>query len=279
MSNYMTKLNIARRKKSKPESHNQHRIEYPDVVKKVIFEADIILEVLDSRFWKETRNFEIEKDIRKKGKKLVFVFNKSDLIDRKKIVEEITRQQLVPHVFVSCKTRKGSSDLRKRIKIEAKKFNKKIVYVGIIGYPNTGKSSLINLLKGASVARVSSESGFTRGAQKVKIAEGILVFDTPGVIPSYENANRDRADLFKHAQINVKMWDKLKEPEMLIYNLMEKYPILIEDFYDIDAKGDSEVFLEELGRKKAFLLKGNEVDKDRTARQILKDFQQGKIRI
>ena len=276
----MTKLiNIARRKKKKPESHNQHRVEYPEVVKKVITDADIILEVLDSRFWKETRNFEIEKEIRKRGKKLVFVFNKSDLVDRKKIIEEIIRQQLVPHVFVSSKTRKGSSDLRKRIKIEAKKFNKKMVYVGIIGYPNTGKSSLINLLSGARVARVSSESGFTRGSQKVKIAEGILVFDTPGVIPSYENANREDSDLFKHAQINVKTWDKVKEPEMLIYYLMKKYPMLIEDFYDIDAKGDSEILLEELGRKKAFLLKGNEVDKDRTARQVLKDFQQGKIRI
>lgn len=279
MSIYMTKLKISRRKPEKPESHNQHRVEYPDVVKKVIFEADIILEILDARFWNETRNFELEKEVRKKGKKLIFVFNKSDLIDTKKIVEEITRKQLVPYVFVSCKNRRGSGDLRKRIKIEAKKFHKRYVHVGIIGYPNTGKSSLLNMLKGASVARVSAESGFTRGSQKVKIAEGILLFDTPGVIPSYEDANKDDADLFKHAQINVKTWDKVKEPEMLIYNLMKKYPMLIEDFYEIDAKGDSEILLEELGRKKAFLLKGNEVDKDRTARQILKDFQQGKIRI
>jgi hypothetical protein len=275
----MSKLNLARRKQKEPESHNQHRVEYPDVVKRVIFESDIILEVLDSRFWKETRNFEIEKEIRKKGKKIIFVLNKSDLADRKKILEEMSHHNISPYTFVSCKNRRGSSELRKRIKIEAKKFNKRKVYVGIIGYPNTGKSSLLNILSGRAIARVSPESGFTRGAQKVKIAEGILVFDTPGVIPSYENANKDRRDLFKHAQINVKMWDKVKEPEMLIYNLMEKYPMIIEDFYDIDAKGDSEILLEELGRKKRFLLKGDEVDKDRTARQILKDFQQGKIKI
>ncbi|MDO8528404.1 MAG: GTPase [Nanoarchaeota archaeon] len=275
----MTKLNIARRKKENPESHNQHRVEYPELVMKVISEAEVILEVLDARFWKETRNFEIEKEIRKKGKKIIYVLNKADLVDRKKIVAEMMSYKMLPYVFVSCKNRRGSSDLRKKIKIEAKRLNMRKVNIGLIGYPNTGKSSLINLMRGSRVSRVSPESGYTKGIQRVKISEGIYIIDTPGVIPSYENANKEDKDLFKHTQINVRTWDKVKEPEMLINSLIGKYPLLIENFYDINSEGDSEILLEELGRKKGFLLKGNEVDKDRTARLILRDFQEGKIRI
>ena len=40
--------------------HNQHRMKYPDIARQVILESDIIIEILDSRFWRETRNFETE---------------------------------------------------------------------------------------------------------------------------------------------------------------------------------------------------------------------------
>ncbi|MBS3155596.1 50S ribosome-binding GTPase [Candidatus Woesearchaeota archaeon] len=260
-------------------NQNQHKIKYPEIARQVISESDIVLEILDSRFWKETRNFEFEKQIKKQKKRLIFIFNKSDLIDRKKLIKEIDENSIYPYVFVSCKSRKGSSDLRKRIQIEAKKIDKDKIYVGLIGYPNTGKSSVINLLRGHSVARVASESGFTKGMQKVKITEKIYLIDTPGVIPSSENSNLSVKDLVKHAQINVRMWDKVKEPEMIVDDLMKKYPELFEKFYKIKANGNSEILIEKLGRKKGFLLKGDEIDRDRTSRLILRNFQEGRIRV
>lgn len=260
-------------------SQNQHKIKYPEIVRQVISESDIILEILDSRFWKETRNFEFEKEIKKQRKRIIFIFNKSDLVDRKKLIREISENNVYPYVLVSCKSRKGSSDLRERIKIEAKKIDRDKIYVGLIGYPNTGKSSVINLLRGHSVARVASESGFTKGMQKVKITDKVCLIDTPGVIPSSENSNLSAKDLVKHAQINVRMWDKVKEPEMIINDLMQKYPGLFEGFYKIKTNGNSEILIEKLGRKKGFLLKGNEIDKDRASRLILRDFQEGRIRV
>ena len=261
------------------ENQNQHKIKYPEIARQVISESDIILEILDSRFWKETRNLEFEKQIKKQKKRIIFIFNKSDLIDKKRLIKEIGENNIYPYVFVSCKSRKGSSDLRERIKIEAKKIDRDKIYVGLIGYPNTGKSSVINLLRGHSVARVASESGFTKGIQKVKITEKIYLIDTPGVIPSSENSNLNSKDLVKHAQINVRMWDKVKEPEIIINNLMQKYPGLFEEFYKIKANGNSEILIEKLGRKKGFLLKGNEIDRDRASRLILRDFQEGRIRV
>ena len=46
----------------------------------------------------------------------------------------------------------------------------------------------------------------------------------------------------------------------------------------IDANGDSELLLEELGKKLNLKKKGNLIDTERTARQIIKDFQEGKIK-
>jgi len=66
---------------------------------------------------------------------------------------------------------------------------------------------------------------------------------------------------------------------MVIANLMENYSKVLEKFYKIDAKGDSEVLLEELGKKRGFLKKGGEVNEDTTARLILKDWQSGKIKL
>jgi hypothetical protein len=259
------------------DSSNKHKREFPEIAKQVILQSHIILEILDSRFWQETRNLELEKEIKKLGKKIIFILNKSDLVDRKKLKKEL--DDLYPYVLVSCKDRKGSSELREIIKIGAKKIGEEKVYIGVIGYPNTGKSSVINILIGKRSAKVSSESGFTKGMQKVKLSKNIYLIDTPGVIPSSENSSINRDDLFKHAQINVRTWDKIKEPERVIYQLMQESPGVFEKFYNIQAGGDSEVLIEKLGRKKGFLIKGNFVDIDRTSRSILRDFQEGKIRV
>jgi len=268
-----------RREAKKEQSHSKHRRKYPDIAMQVILDSDIILEILDARFWKETRNSEFEKEIKKQGKKIVFVLNKSDLIDKKKLTKEMSENSIYPFVFVSCKSRRGLSDLMTRIKIESKQIDKDKINFGVIGYPNTGKSSIINLLKGISVARVASEAGFTKGMQKVKISEKIFLIDTPGVIPSSEDSNIREKDLFKHAQINVVRWDKIKDPEAIVHDLMQKYPGMFERFYNINAEEDSEILIEELGRKKAFLVKGNEIHKDRTSRLIIKDFQEGKVKV
>jgi len=245
----------------------------------VIAQSDIIMEVLDSRFWRETRNTEFEKEIKKQKKKIIFVMSKSDLVDRKKTIKDMGENNLYPFVFVSAKYRKGSKELMQRIKIESRKINKDKIYVGVVGYPNTGKSSIINMLRGSSITRVSSESGFTKGMQKVRITDKILLIDTPGVIPISEDSNTKDRDLLKHALINTRTWDKIREPESIVHELMQKYPGVLEEFYNIPADGDSDILLENLGRKKSLLLKKNEVDYDKTARLILRDFQEGKIKV
>lgn len=269
----------AKEQRGKSERTNKHIYSVPALVNKIIYEADIILEILDSRFIEKTRNAEIEKKVKSLGKTLVYVLNKADLVDIEKVKTNVELENLKPNVFFSYKDRKSSAILKRLIKIEASRLKKDIVNIGIVGYPNTGKSSLINLLVGRKAARTSSEAGYTKGIQKIKISKGIYLIDTPGIIPLYEKSQTNRELVVKHSQIGAITWDRTKNPDMVVFRLMGEYPKLLEKYYGIDANGDSEVLIEQLGRKFHYLKKGNEVDEMRTAKHILKDWQEGKIRI
>ncbi len=262
------------------ENITKQRKKFPKVALDVINISDIILEVLDARFPQETRNLEVEEIIKEQNKKIIYVLNKSDLVNVKETRKEINKLNLYPHVFVSSKQRKGSRELRNRIKIEIKKIktNFERAQVGIIGYPNTGKSSLINFLTGKTSAKTASEAGFTKGMQKLSLSKDILIIDTPGVIPN-EKYSQEIRETTQHAKVGARDYNKIKEPDFVIAELMKNYSKQIQDFYNIDADNDSEILIEQLGRKKNFIKKHNQIDIDRTARLVLRDWQEGNIRI
>jgi ribosome biogenesis GTPase A len=265
------------------EGTNKHKQAFPKLAREVIRISDIILEVLDARFIEETRNPELEEEIKKRDKFLIYVLNKADLVNLAELKRKTELSNLTPYVLFSCTTAIGRKRLRDIIKINVKKLKVKDKYkkahVGVIGYPNTGKSSLINLLTGRKSAGTSAQAGFTKGIQKIRFKKDILILDTPGVIPENENANLNREDLKKETKISTKTYDKVKEPDFIVSRLIVENPGLFEKFYEIDAEGDAEKLIEQLGRRRGLLKKGNEVDIDRTARAILKDWQKGKIRV
>jgi hypothetical protein len=274
------RYSFSSRKTGRIESTNKHKIPVPAMVKEVIRISDIVLEVLDARFINETRNKELERMISELGKKIVFVLNKADLVDVPALQQSGKLEELRPYVFISCRTKEGVKELRTRIKIEAKRMKQeRATHIGIIGYPNTGKSSIINVLAGGGRAPTAAEAGFTKGMQKIRLAKGILLLDTPGVMPEKEAPAHQTQHAKKLSLIGVKTFDKAKNPELVVFQLMKAYPGVLEKFYGIDAEGDSEKLIEELGKRYKFLAKGGKIDSDRAARMILKDWQFGKIKI
>jgi len=259
----------------------KQRGKYPDVMKDVVRISDIILEVLDSRYIDETRNLEMEASMEKLGKRLIYVLNKADLVDVKKIEKKLPGE-LSPYVFVSTKSRKGARDLRDRIMIEAKRVDlgdRKRVHVGIVGYPNVGKSSIINLVARKGAAPVSSKAGYTRGMQKIRMSEGILILDTPGVIPESKYSSSSSVRFMEDAKIGARTYSDVRDPEDVVHYLMKEHWGYIERFYGLEALGDVDRLIESLGRERGFLGKGGVVDIDRTARLILRDWQSGDIRV
>ena len=263
----------------------KQRSKYPDLLKKVISISDIILEILDARFPKETQNKAIEKLIEESGKKIIYVLNKSDLTRKRDL-------RLNPRVFVSCKNKNGISELRDKIKAEAAKIKKiapkgvppgggreyNRVQVGVIGYPNTGKSSLINLLTGKNSAKTGSEAGFTKGIQKLRLTENIHLLDSPGVIPEERYSMTDEKKIAQQVKIGGRSHNQVRDPEFALNEIVKSNKKDLGDFYKIKFD-NAEELIEKIGKKRSFLKKGGEIDADRTARAILKDWQSGRVRI
>ncbi len=266
------------RRKSNEINTNMHRYRIPELIDLVVEQIDIVLEVLDARFIEKTRNFDIEQKLKKLGKTIIYVLNKSDLVNIENVKKELESNELRPYVFFSCKNKQGIKDLKEKIRSEAKKFKKDSINFGVIGYPNTGKSSIINILAGRAVAGTSSQAGYTKGLKKIRFSAGLYLIDTPGIIPFNEHLVITREHIIKHFEIGARTWDKAGDPEMVVHYLMKENAEAIEKYYNLDVNGDSEALIETLGRKLCYLKKGNVVDTDRTARRILRDWQEGQIR-
>ena len=234
-------------------------------VNKVIKEAEIIIEVLDARLIEESRNQELEDKIEKMGKTILYVINKSDLVGKKNV--EKYKRFLKPCIFISSKDKQGTTILKKKI-LELSRGN--AVTVGVVGYPNVGKSSLINSLSGRGAARTSTRSGFTKGVQKIRVDNKIMILDTPGVFPYKEK------DQFKHGKTGAIDYSQLKDPEIVALKFIIENKDMIKKHYNLESD-DPEDILEEIAYKLKRLLKGNKPDLESTSRALLKDWQTGKM--
>jgi ribosome biogenesis GTPase A len=250
---------------------------YQSMVNKVIESSDILLLLLDARFVDRTRHPEMEKKIKSENKPVIYVITKCDLADKGHL--ESYKDTLYPCVFVSAKEHHGLKLLREAILIEAKR--KKITHpiVGVLGYPNVGKSSLINALKGKQAAVASIESGLTRHVKKIKIDNHIMLLDTPGTIPANEK------DAVMNGVIGAKDFNKVEDPDLVVMELMRAFPGAIEAHYGITVEftknaaevPDEEARILAVAKKRNVLMKGGEYDMLKTSRMILKDWQTGKI--
>lgn len=243
------------------------------IVNKIIQQSDVVLEVLDSRLPELTRNPEVEEKVKTTGKKLILVLNKCDLIGQKTAEHEkklLSREY--PVIFVSTKEHQGTKLLREAILM---KEEKQELTVGVLGYPNTGKSSLINVLKGRKSASTSAHAGHTRALQRIRITNRIMMLDSPGVIPFEEK------DEVKHVLIGAKMFSDIKNPDIaaceLIDYLNRQFPAILSSFYSILGSNDSFTILEQIAEKRNLKSRGDVFDTDKAARLILQDWQLGKI--
>ena len=235
------------------------------IVDRVIDEADIVLMVVDARMVAKTRNEEIERKVHAAGKTLITVINKADLVDKDQL--EQYKQKLHPCVFVSAQKFYGMTKLRHMIL----RFSDDVVTVGVVGYPNTGKSSVINALKGKSSAPVSSVSGYTKGRQNIRVDNRIRIIDTPGVLSEFD-------DVAKIEHTITASVTKIKNPDIAFYDLYEHYAKELLRYYKIkDLTLDAESALEEIAKKLNRFKSGGVPDVETAARIIIQEWQKGKI--
>lgn len=255
---------------------------YKALVKDVIKNADVLLEVIDARFPEETRNSEVERDIVRLNKPFIIVINKCDLVSNEKLEKTKARlSKIAPTIFISSKDRSGTTMLRHQILASAS-INASIkgrdIMVGTLGYPNVGKSSVINGVTGRHRASTSPVSGHTKGVQNVDAGSRIMFIDTPGVIPF------DEKDEYLQGLLGIKdathLKDKIGVALKVIEKMLAENKATLESFYHITIEDETSYdVLETIGKQCNFLQKKGEVDETRTATRIINDWQIGLLRI
>lgn len=243
--------------------------------KHVISDADIILFVLDARMPEISLNEELKRFLYLKRKEIVFVYNKIDLVNSNTLAE--LKKKHSDGSFVSGTNNTNVSALKKRLLILGKKLGLNKIRVGVVGYPNTGKSAIINALAHRARAKVAHYAGTTKGPQWVKVGGQLQVIDTPGVIQFDD----------KEAKLGLmaaKNPEKLKRPERTAHQIIQMCLATnkkaLEDFYGVKiGKESDEEILEMIGRRRGFLLKGGIVDENRTLKQVIFDWQRGRLKV
>ncbi|KAF1914090.1 NUC091 domain-containing protein [Ampelomyces quisqualis] len=246
---------------------------------KVIDSSDVILHVLDARDPDGTRCRSVEKYIRTEAphKHLVFVLNKVDLVPSKVAaawVRHLSKEfpTLAFHANINNSFGKGSLIALLR-QFSSLHSDRKQISVGMVGYPNTGKSSIINTLRKKKVCVVAPIAGETKVWQYITLMKRIYMIDCPGIVPP--NQNDTDEDLLLRGSVRV---ENVEYPAQYIEAVLRRVqPRHLQRTYDIHDYDDGVMFLEQLCRKSGRLLKGGEADIDGAAKMVLNDWIRGKI--
>lgn len=214
---------------------------------KVIDSSDVIINVLDARNPLGTRTNTLEEHIKRNcaSKHFIFVLNKCDLVPTS-VTQKWVRylQQSYPCVAFQASHQNpfGKGSLIQLLKqFDCLHRNKKSISVGFVGYPNVGKSSIINALMKKDCCRVAPIPGETKVWQYITMTKRIFLIDCPGIV--YDTNESETDKVLK----GVVRAEKLPAPEQYIQAILDKVQTKhITDIFGVNHWADSEDFLQQV---------------------------------
>ena len=244
--------------------------------------VDGVIFVLDARCPAASFNLRLKKLAN--NKPVLYVLNKGDLADeRADVLLKLIREQGAVAVRINAVNTSSKRDIlgaiekivaEKRAKALEKGYNKVFRFM-VAGVPNTGKSTLINLLAGSRRAETGDKAGVTRGKQWIR-CESFELLDTPGTMPpAFENQYLATHLAFA-GSINDDILDIDDIALALLKELSEKYPRRLLERYSITGGTPLEM-LEKVCEVRQFLVRGGEFDYERGERAVIDDFRKGKL--
>jgi len=245
---------------------------------KVIDGSDVLIQVLDARDPFGTRSKRIENELKtteRRHKHLILVLNKCDLVPTsvtRKYVKLLSKEYPTIAFHASVTNSYGKGALIQLLRqFGVLHQDKKQISVGVVGYPNVGKSSIINTLRGKVVCPAAPIPGETKFWRYITLFRRIFLIDCPGVV--YETNNE--TDCVLKGVVRV---DNLDSPMDFIPAVLERVKKEhVVRTYGIQDWTDPEDFMTKFCNKTGKLLKGREPDFHNAAKMILQDWQRGRL--
>lgn len=250
-------------------------------------QVDAVCEIVDARIPISSRNPDIDSICA--GKPRIIILNRMDLADASATKKWLAyfREKGMASLATDCKTKRGISDFQPAVRSvlkekiarnEARGMNRP-VRVMIVGIPNVGKSTLINQISGRKGAKAENRPGVTRGKQWVTVDSSLLLLDTPGILwPKFEDPNVGMMLAYTGA-VKENIIDTEELACRLAELLWKYYPQTLRDRYGIDVPEDLPGYqlIEEMGRKRGYLLARGEIHTERMSKVLLDEYRSGKL--
>jgi len=247
----------------------------------ILADVDLVIELLDARLPASSENPAIAK--LRRNKPCIKILSKSDLADPSTTV----RWQAHFEEDASVKTLQTTLDQNDKVQriirlcqalVPSKTKAHRSMLVMIAGIPNVGKSTLINALAGRKVAKTGNEPAITKGQQRIKLDEGIMLLDTPGILwPKIENENSGYRLAASGAIKDTAMGIEDVGFYLADY-LIKHYPIALKDRYELASVPDTELeFIELMGARRGCLGAGGRVNLEKASAILVNEFRAGML--
>ena len=246
---------------------------------------DLVIEVVDARLPQSSENPMLNQIIKHRGKPHLKLLNKSDIADPK-----ITAQWLKYYsqrantlsLSVSAKNKKNKLAIKEACfsLVPHRGTSIKPVRAIIIGIPNVGKSSLINLLTQRKIAKTGDVPAVTQMQQRIIVDDDFVLTDTPGLMWHKIEDEMQGNYLAASNIIGINAYDETEAALYLLDCLKASYATELMTRYDLDPHEiaqPSEQIIEMIAEKKRMLLKGSQPDLKKAAMTILQDYRHQKI--
>ena len=246
--------------------------------------TDVVIEVVDARLPEASTNPMVRELRLQRQRPCLKVLNKADLADPEATQAWLAwyrRQDGMRALAVSCRRPGDVARLPALCRALAphRADNTKPLRMMIMGIPNVGKSTLMNVLLRRKLAKVGDEPAVTRAQQTSQLDIANWLTDTPGLLwPKIEHAS----DGFMLAASNAVGRNAMRDEEVagfLAALLLGRYPQALVRRYALAADSlpalDGVAVIEAIARRRGLLLRGGLVDREKASRVLLQDYRDG----
>jgi ribosome biogenesis GTPase A len=242
-----------------------------------IKEIDVVIEMLDARLPGSSANPMLAELI--KGKPALKVLSKQDLADPERTALWLAHYNALPGVQaigLDTSMRSPAKALMDACHALAPLRGSMVkpMRVLICGIPNVGKSTLINTLKGQRATKTGDEAGITKTEQRITLADGFYLYDTPGVLWPRIIVEQSGFNLAASGAIGVNAFDEEVVALELLNYLIPNYPQALLERYKLDVQGLSdEQALNAIGQHRGAVQSGGRINTTKAANIVIQDFR------